>query len=275
MMSFTHGSTMKHINRGEFLATKIPLPPLEEQKRLAAILDHADELRRARRKVLSGLDELAQSLFSELFGDPIRNEKEWPSHNFSEVALFENGDRSSNYPSGDDLKSEGVLFLSTKNIVENRLDLRNAAFITPEKFKSLSRGKAQRMDLIITLRGTLGSCCIFDCSYETAFINAQMMLVRPRKNMTSRFLHALLTSKPAQDQFARIGHGAAVPQLTAAQLSKLSIPLPPIELQQQFAEQIEELEAIKSRARASLTELDALFASLQARAFAGELSGAA
>ncbi len=249
----------------------IPLPPLAEQRRIAEVLDRAEALRAKRRAALAELDSLTQSLFLDLFGDPVWNEKGWPCHSLSEVAVFENGDRSSNYPSGDDIQTEGVLFLSTKNIVEDRLNLSSAVFITPEKFRSLSRGKAQRMDLIITLRGTLGSCCIFDCPHDTAFINAQMMIVRSRENVTPKFLHALLTSKQAQDRFARIGHGAAVPQLTATQLSKLPIPVPPIPLQREFARRVTAVEALKTAQRASLAELDALFATLQHRAFRGEL----
>jgi len=188
-----------------------------------------------------------------------------------EISHFENGDRSSNYPSGDDIKNDGVLFLSTKNVVDDRLDLSTSVFITAEKFKSLSRGKAKRNDLIITLRGTLGACCIFDCEYETAFINAQMMIIRPKVEGTHNYLHALLTSKQAKDRFARIGYGAAVPQLSASQLSELTIPDPPLDLQLEFARRAVAVEKLKAVHRASLYELDALFAVLQYRAFSGEL----
>lgn len=265
------GVAQPGVNATKLKALEIPLPSMAEQRRIADVLDRAAALRATRRVALAELDTLRQSIFLDLFGDPVHNEKSWPVYPLLNVAMFENGDRSSNYPSGDEIKNEGILFLSTKNIVEDRLDLSNAVFITPEKFQSLARGKVQPKDLIVTLRGTLGSCCIFDCSYPTAFINAQMMIIRPRDGMNSVFLHGLLTSKPAKLRFQRIGHGVAIPQLTAAQLANLPIPVPPVELQLEFARRVESVENLKETQRASLAQMDALFASLQHRAFRGEL----
>ena len=249
----------------------IPLPPLEEQRRIAAILDQAETLRTQRRTALALLDSLTQSLFLDMFGDPVANPREFEIKPLADVTKFENGDRSSNYPSGDDLKTSGVLFLSTKNIVNNTLDLSQPQYITEEKFSSLSRGKALSGDLIITLRGTLGSCCIFDGGHKTAFINAQMMLIRPTVKVLSVYLHALLTSDNAKAHFDYIGRGAAVPQLTSAQLAELKVLVPPLPLQQTFATRIAAIEALKATHRRALAALDALFASLQQRAFTGAL----
>lgn len=271
MQKHLHGATMMHVNRGEFLATKLYLPSLPEQRRIAAILDQADAIRAKRREALARLDSLTQSIFIEMFGDPISNSRNLPQEKLGEATVFENGDRSSNYPSGDEIKDAGVLFLSTKNIREHRLDLSTASFITEEKFASLSRGKARKNDLLITLRGTLGSCCIFNGAYDTAFINAQMMIIRPKAILCPQYLHALLTSQQFQDLFSRIGQGAAVPQLTATQLGQLSILVPAIEEQTKFVSKILSAEGLKRELEGHLTLLDNLFASLQHRAFRGEL----
>ena len=272
LLSVASKTAQPALSLGKLKKLPIPLPPLSEQKRIAEILDRAEALRAKRRAALALLDELTQSIFLDMFGDPIHNEKGWHGATLAEIAQFENGDRSSNYPSGDDIKTEGVLFLSTKNIVDRQLELRDAVFITHEKFKSLSRGKLKPMDLIITLRGTLGSCCLFDSDYDTGFINAQMMIIRPRESALPRFLHAMLTTKQAKDQFKRIGHGGAVPQLTATQLSKLVFALPPVDLQKCFCERLQSAEKLIAKHESSLRELDQLFASLQHRAFRGELS---
>ncbi|KLU05880.1 Type I restriction-modification system, specificity subunit S [Rhodopirellula islandica] len=272
LLTNVRGTTADNIPTESLRQIQVPLPPLSEQKRIAEILDRAEALRAKRRAALALLDELTQSIFLDMFGDPIHNEKGWQCATLAEIAQFENGDRSSNYPSGDDIKTEGVLFLSTKNIVDRQLELRDAVFITHEKFKSLSRGKLKPMDLIITLRGTLGSCCLFDSDYDTGFINAQMMIIRPRESALPRFLHAMLTTKQAKDQFKRIGHGGAVPQLTATQLSKLVFALPPVDLQKAFCERLHSSEELIAKHETSLGELDQLFASLQHRAFRGELS---
>jgi type I restriction enzyme S subunit len=263
--------TVKHLSVKGIRDIDVALPPLPEQRRIAAILDQADALRAKRREALAQLDSLTQSIFIEMFGDPVTNSKRLPTKFLNQIAKFENGDRSSNYPSGDDIKDHGVLFLSTKNITDGRLDLTKSVYITEEKFKSLSRGKAVSNDLIITLRGTLGSCCIFDTVHKTAFINAQMMIVRPLRECDSMYLHALLTSKQAQERFDHIGRGAAVPQLTAAQMASLEIPVPPLAEQQEFARRMKALDELKDKQEIALTELDTLFASIQNRAFRGDL----
>ena len=262
--------TVKHLSVKKLNESIIPLPPVSEQKRIAAILDAADALRAKRRETLAQLDTLLQSTFLEMFGDPVTNPKGWELCPLTDIADLENGDRSNAYPSGSDLVDEGVLFLSTKNIVDNHLIFDDCQFITRVKFDSLSRGKLQRYDLVITLRGTLGSCAVFDCQFDTGFINAQLLIIRPRR-VKSLYLQALLSSKPMRRHLERSATGVAVKQLTSKKVGALSIPLPPPDLQNHFATIVQSVEQQKSRLRAHLDELDTLFASLQARAFAGEL----
>jgi len=252
--------------------TKIPLPPLAEQQKIAAILDAAESLRQKDQQLIDHYTTLSQSLFLEMFGDPVTNPMGWPMLELVELSDFENGDRSSNYPSGSDIKLKGVLFLSTKNIVSSYLDLGFRQFISEEKYNSLSRGKAKPKDLLITLRGTLGSCCIFEGGYETAFINAQMMIIRCKKELNPVYLHSCITSTKFNLMLQNIGKGAAVPQLTATQLGCLEVNVPPIELQNQFAERIQVIEAQKQQAQTSLKKSNDLFNSLLQKSFKSELT---
>jgi type I restriction enzyme S subunit len=265
------GATREAITKSEIEKFSIPLPPLAEQKRIAAILDAADALRAKRREALAQLDALLQSTFLTLFGDPVSNPMGWEAVCLRSVADLENGDRSSNYPSGPDVLDSGVLFLSTKNISDNQLVFNNCQFISEKKFKSLSRGKLRRNDLVITLRGTLGSCAIFDCEFETGFINAQILILHPSEQIISTYLHALIITERMKRHFEELSTGVAVKQLTGKQIGDLSIPLPPLSLQQKFAAIVESVERQKTTQRAHLAELDALFAALQHRAFRGEL----
>ena len=86
MEKYHRGSTMKHVNRGEFLGIKIPLPPIVQQKRIAAILDQADALRRLRKRATDRLRSLEQAIFQEMFGDPNFNSKSWPLKSFGQCA---------------------------------------------------------------------------------------------------------------------------------------------------------------------------------------------
>lgn len=253
------------LNKAKLEELEIPLPPLEEQKRIAAILDKADAIRRKRQQAIKLADEFLRAVFLDMFGDPITNPKDWEMFTLGEIATFENGDRSSKYPSGDDIVKNGVLFLSTKNIVADSLDLNSVKFITEEKFNSLTQGKAQKGDLLITLRGTLGSCCIFDCIYKVAFINAQMMIIRPDPVVRGIYLHDLLTSQSIKSHLQTLGHGAAVPQLTAKQLKEIRLPLPSMNIQIKYEEIRNTTLALTEKMAMSTSNL--LFDSISKNAF--------
>jgi type I restriction enzyme S subunit len=204
-------------------------------------------------------------VFVELFGDPITNSKKWKLDKLKNKATFENGDRSSNYPSGSDVIESGVLFLSTKNIVKNQLDLKRRQFISEEKFASLTRGKAKANDLIITLRGTLGSCCIF--KNDRAFINAQMMIIRAGDELVTEFLHSLLTNASMHRHLQEIGNGAAVQQLTAGQLGDMLIPIPPLSIQVQFKNQLNVIKSEIEKYQIALNTVLKLHSSLLHQSF--------
>ncbi|MFD1122688.1 restriction endonuclease subunit S [Methylophilus flavus] len=268
----TAGAKMPRVSMQLFWEHEIPLPPLAEQKKIAAILDGAYSLRQKDQQLVVRYTALSQSLFLEMFGDPVTNPMGWPEARLADLTTFENGDRSSNYPSGNDIKDNGVLFLSTKNITESKLDLDIVQFISEEKFRSLSRGKAKKGDLLITLRGSLGNCCIFDCEYSSAFINAQMMIIRTKNQISNLFLHSLITNRQFNSMLQVIGRGAAVQQLTATQLANLYVMTPPFDKQTLFAERIQLIEVQKQQVQRSLEKSESLFDSLLQNAFTGELT---
>jgi type I restriction enzyme S subunit len=234
-------------------------------------LDKADEIIRKRKEAIALTEQLQKSIFLDMFGDPVINPKGWEVVQLSKIADFENGDRSSNYPSGKDIIENGILFLNTKNIVNNQLNLGIKQYISEEKFNSLTRGKLKKGDLLITLRGTLGNCCIFESEYRTGFINAQMMIIRVKPNISNKFIHALLTSKQLNNFLQMIGNGAAIPQLTAKQIKELGVYNPPIELQNKFSDFIEKITKLKEKHYQNLQESENLFNSLLQKAFKGEL----
>ena len=246
------GSSQPQIIQQHLRKIEMPLPPLEEQRRIAVILDQVKRIGRlaAHRNQLT--TEMKASAFSQRFGNTHTNNKGWEAATISELVDLENGDRSSNYPSKGDIKTEGILFLGTKNIVDDELSLEKCQYISKEKFNSLSRGKLSRGDIVITLRGTLGRVAIFDCQHETGFINAQTLILRPRK-IDPVFLHALFRDRTFRNALLRSSTGAAVPQLTSKQISNLVIPIPPIDQQIKFKN---ECNAIDSLKRNSLKSVD-------------------
>lgn len=269
----SRGGTQKFVSLGNIRNLKIPLPPLEEQKRIAAVLDKADTLRRKRERAITLTDDLLRSVFLDMFGDPVTNPKGWEMKKFAKFADLINGDRSKNYPSGKDIVKNGVLFLNTKNIINNQLDLSETSYITEEKFHSLTQGALKRNDIVITLRGSLGSSCVFDSAFETGFINAQMMIIRVKSEQISeKYVHSVLTFPTFKKMLKEMGSGSAVPQLTASQIKELEIPIPSSDLWNHYKE-VEQ--KIRQRTKSLVNQknvIDSLFSSLTQRAFRGELT---
>lgn len=262
------GATVKGIKLDILKSLPFPDLPRNEQRRIAAILDKAEAIRRKREQVLELADEFLKSVFLEMFFGQTAN---WPNATMRSVAELINGDRSSNYPSGKDIVTEGILFLSTKNIVNSRIVLSIKQFITQTKFESLSRGKLQRNDLVVTLRGSIGQCAIFDCEHETGFINAQLMILRPSKELMPTYLHRLMTHPVIQHKLNSSKSGSAIPQLTARQIGDLEIPIPPLDAQRKFTEIVEKVAGVYTRISADQIQSEALFASISQDAFAGKL----
>ena len=210
-----------------------------------------------------------------MFGDPVTNPMGWEKKKLNEFCEFENGDRSSNYPSGNDLKALGVLFLSSGDIQNGRFQVNSSKFISEEKFESLSRGKCYQGDVLMTLRGNgLGRTAVFDCEYEKGFINAQMLILRPNHLCYNEFLVLQLNNQKTFKRLLGIASGSAQPQLTAAKVKTFKVLVPPLPLQTQFAERVQAIEAQKAQAEESMQQAEDLFNCLLQRAFKGELTQA-
>ena len=258
------------IRVSEIAGLKVPNLPIYKQRRIATILDTVDTILQKCEQSLSFADDLFKFTFLDMF---LGKNSDWPKVPLKSVAELINGDRSRNYPSGNDIVGKGIIFLSTKNIDGSRLVFDTTEFITPEKFSTLSRGKLQRNDLVITLRGSIGQCAIFDSVYETGFINAQMMIIRPSSEVLPKYLHGLIVHPFVQNKLISIKSGSAIPQLTAKQIGELDIPLPPIAMQREFSIFVEKVERMEKHLRKNITQASDLFASLSHRAFRGELQG--
>lgn len=267
------GGIIKYIKLGNLTGAKIPLPPLEEQKRIAGILDAADALRARRRESLAQLDTLLQSTFIEMFGDPVTNPMGW------EVVAIENaplhigdGNYSSKYPKASDFVAQGVPFIRANNISINTLITSDLRFISEKQHADLKKGHLATGDVLITTRGDVGKVAIVPPEFAEANINAQLVLLRPiNSSISSHFLCHLFTASKMRQKIKSLETGVALKQLPIRSLKKITIIIPPLELQHRFSAIVESVEQQKAAQRAHLDELDTLFACLQQRAFAGEL----
>lgn len=267
------GAVVKNLNSDLVRGVQIPLPPLAEQKRIAGILDAADALRAKRRESLAQLDALLQATFLDMFGDPVTNPKGWELKSLPDVAnKFTDGPFGSNLKSSH-YKPSGVRVIRLQNIGVGEMLNDDIAYISQEHYESLPRQHCQPGDLVI---GTLGDpnlrACIIPESLKDSLNKADCILMRCAADKAiNTYVCRLLNCPSTVSKALELVRGQTRGRISMGRLKELLLPIPPLDLQRRFASIVESVEAQKARMRAHLEELDALFASLQARAFNGEL----
>jgi type I restriction enzyme S subunit len=273
-VNMTGSAGQKRVPAGFFDRYQIPLPPLPEQKRIAAILDAADALRAKRRETIEQLDSLVQATFLEMFGDPARG---WAPTTVGHIAANTPSSIRTG-PFGSQLlhsefTDEGVRVLGIDNAVANEFRKGVPRFISPAKHEQLRRYTVSPGDVLITIMGTCGRCAIVPEGIGTAINTKHLCCITlDRQKCLPRFLHAYFLRHPVAHQYLRAQtKGAIMEGLNMGIIKAMPISLPPLDLQTRFASIVESIELQKTRLKAHLTELDALFSSLQSRAFNGEL----
>jgi type I restriction enzyme S subunit len=267
IQSYGSGATVKGITQEKLSELKIPLPPIEEQKRIAAILDAADALRAKRRESIAQLDALLQSTFLDMFGDPVTNPMGW-----EKVKLGESGEViTGNTPSRSNPKYYGdfIEWIKSDNINTPSCFLTKAQEGLSELGKKVARVAPAGSILITCIAGSpacIGNAAIVD---RVVAFNQQINAFMPGSDVELWYMFMLLVVGKSLIQSSSTKSMKGMVSKSA--LSSVSIPLPPLSLQRRFSSIVEAAERQKARLRAHLDELDALFSSLQSRAFNGEL----
>lgn len=247
----------------------IPLPSLQTQQKIAAILDKADELRQYNQKLIKKYDALMQSLFLDMFGDPVSNEKGWLKKKMEEISLkITDGTHQS-----PKFLKEGIPFLLVSNIVNNKIIYHTNKFISDEDFEVLNkRTPIEIGNILITSVGSYGNPAIIESETKFAF-QRHIAFIKPNHTIINyRFLFESLKSNAIKREIDKKVKGAAQKTYNLIELKSLQIILPPLDLQNQFAERIQLIETQKQQAQEALTKSEDLFQSLLQRAFKGELN---
>jgi type I restriction enzyme S subunit len=270
LLSKGRGATFLQVNRKDIRELQIPLPPLAEQKRIAAILDAADALRAKRREALAQLDALLQSTFLNLFGDPVTNPMGWP--------MVTIGDLLSSTAYGTSKKAHeeesGFPCLRMNNITyAGGWDFSSLKYVDLEP-KEVSKNTVHKGQILFNRTNSkelVGKTAVYRRDEPMAFAG---YLVRGITNAEadSEYIAAFLNlpqGKTILQGMCKSIVGMA--NINAQEFKSIPLPKPPLPIQQKFAAIVESVERQKAAQRAHLAELDALFAALQHRAFRGEL----
>ena len=246
-------------------AIQIPLPPLLEQRRIAAILDQAETLRTQRRAALAQLDSLTQSIFLNMFGDPVANPKRLSIVKLGDVGTLDRGISKHRPRNAPELLGGNHPLIQTGEVANCDAYIRS--FNSTYSDFGLRQSKMWPAGtLCITIAANIAKTGIL--TFEACFPDS-VVGFRADDPATVEYVRVWLSflQKTLEDSAPE----SAQKNINLAILRGLSVPLPPFPLQQTFATRIQSIEALKATHRAALAQLDALVASLQQRAFAGQL----
>ena len=262
------GATIKGVTRETVANLAVPLPPLDEQQRIAEILDKADALRAKRRAALAQVDILTQSIFLDMFGDPATNPKGWPTSALE--GLFEISRGGSPRPINDYITEspDGVNWIMIGDAPEG------SKYITATKRKIKTEG-VKRSRSVKPGDFLLTNSMSFDRPYimrTSGCIHDGWLVLSPRKSdVVPDYFYSLLGSPALYMEFSRRAPGATVKNLNIGLVRSVVVPVPPVPQQREYADRVSAIEGLTVPFQRSLGGLESLFASLQQRAFQGDL----
>ena len=255
---------------------EIPLPypedlekSLKEQKRIAAILDKADGIRRKRKQTIQLADEFLLSFFLETFGDPVTNPKGWEIKKIEDVAL--------KVTDGVHFKPNyietGVPFISVKDITTGKLSFENTKFISLEDHENyIRRCNPEYMDILYTKVGaTYGRPAIVDVKKDFSLYVSVCLIKPDHKKINAMFLTEVLATSALKRQADRSIKGAGVPDLHLIEIKKFILPVPSMKVQNDYVKKTRSVHKKIETYKESLRKIDDLFKSLSQKAFNGEL----
>jgi type I restriction enzyme S subunit len=258
------------LNRNDAYEKKIPLPPLPEQRRIAGILERADRLRRLRRYARELSAGYLQSVFLEMFGDPVTNPRGWERKTLKDVIVsVKDGPHVS-----PKYAESGVPFLSTRNVRKGQLiwdDLKFVSRQDAEEFWKDPARKPERGDILFTKGGTTGLAKAVDFDEEVAvWVHIAVLKLR-RDRVIPVWLESMLNSDYCYHKSQELTFGIVNRDLGLRRMPRIKIVLPPLSLQRQFAAIVHRFERLRAQQREAERQAEHLFQTLLQRAFRGEV----
>lgn len=266
VVSDAYGGAQPHISQGYVKELEIPLPSLEQQQKIAEILDTADQLRQYNKQLIAKYDALIQSLFLEMFGDPVRNERGWKKMELGEISDMASGSTPSRTNENNFIGNIPWVKTTEVNgkIINDTLEK-----ISEEALKNSSCRLFPKGSIVIAMYGqgkTRGQIGILGIEAAT---NQACCVLRPSNKMNFQFLYYTLSI--LYDDLRSLGRGGNQPNLNLGLLKNYELINPPLSLQTQFAERVQMIETQKIQAQEVLVKSEDLFQSLLQKAFKGEL----
>ena len=250
----------------------IPLPKISIQNKIVEALDKAEELINKKKIQIKNLDKLVKSKFIEMFGDPVSNPKKWNKNKLDEVVTNDCTISYGIVQTGEEQK-EGIPVIRPIDIVNNKQPIleelkKTTQEISNKHKKTILRGN----ELLITVRANIGDVCLIDNQFKGCNVGRGITPIRLKEDLINGyFLKHQFKTYGCQRELKTLAKGITLVQLNMEDLRKFKLIVPPIELQNEFADFVKETDKLKFEMEKSLKELENNFNSLMQRAFNGEL----
>ena len=258
LQSVANAPVVPILNKSQFSDIQLPLPPLEEQRKIAAVLDKVSDLIAKRRQQLDKLDKMVKARFVELFGDPVSNPMSWPVRRFSEyIEFLTSGSRGWAKFFADN----GEYFITIKNVKNCRITVDDVQHIIPPDNAEAKRTRVQEGDLLISITADLGRTGVVtkEIAEHGGYINQHLTCIRIKKDsLNPLYVAYYMESEEGKAQFQSKNQSAVKAGLNFDSIKSLHLTVPPLTLQNAFVIFVEKIEKDKLIINRSLEKLETL-----------------
>ena len=271
-------SAYPSIRLSQVAGVSMQLPEhVDEQRRIAAILDGADAVQHKRRKAIRLLDDFLRSVFLDMFGDPVANPKGWETQSIGDALSsgllldMQDGNHGERHPKVSDFSDSGVPFITANCLRDGQLHLEEA-YMLPHEWRNVLRvGFSHGGDALLSHKGTVGEVAVVPDEIELVILSPQVTYYRPSEELESHFLAGMFASPSFQRLLAKGAEQSTRAYIGITRQKDLTMIVPPAQMQKRFATIARSVGLQKVHLQTHLAELETLFASTQQRAFTGEL----
>lgn len=264
------GGSLLRARPAEVAKIKVPLPALPEQRRIAGILDKADALRAKRREAIVKVDQLLQSVFLEMFGNPVRNERGYPIITLAEAVTVGRPITYGILKPGPDIP-DGVPYIRVVDIRDGAVLISSVKRTSLEIAYAYRRSAVRAGDVLMSIRGHVGRIGVVPEELQEANITQDTARISVSSSFEPAYIAGLLNSFAIQEHMRRFTRGAAVQGINLKDVREIPVPVPSRSGQARYAQAVQKIAGLKQDFLSQLRQMDEMFAGLQSTSFAGSI----
>ena len=259
------GATIPHIYFRDYQKEKLRLPAMDEQQRIASILEKVEALIIMRKQQISKLDELVKSRFIEMFGDPVINTRKFELVTLKELADIKIGPFGSLMHKSDYIEG-GHPLVNPSHIIDSKIVPDNHLTIDDRKYNELEAYHLHIGDVVLGRRGEMGRCAVVSC--EGALCGTGSLFIRTKGRVTADYIQKVISYPTYKKKIEDLSVGQTMQNLNVPIVSQFEIPVPPVEIQKAYYTFVEVIDKSKTAIQKSLDDLETLKKSLMQQYFA-------